>query len=188
MLGGESTFWEAPMLAVRIALRLIHVLSGAFWFGSAIGIALLLEPAAATLGSSGTRFMAELFKPGGRTSRFMAGASMLTVLSGLGLYLMDAGLLPPTGFNPAWAWSPSGLGFLAGGSLGVCALIVGSFLIRPAAEKWATQAAQRLNAPSESKLPEAVALGEARLHHLSWIGALLVFSAIVLMAVARYLP
>jgi hypothetical protein len=65
---------------------------------------------------------------------------------------------------------------------------VGSFLIRPAAEKWATQAAQRLNAPSESRLPEAVALGEARLHHLSRIGALLVFSAIVLMAVARYLP
>ena len=108
-------------------LRLIHILSAIFWMGSTLFIGLILEPAVAALEPEGGKFMQKL--AGGPLNRAMSTTGLLTILSGLWMYVSHSG-----GFDPAVMFAerlPLTLGALAG----FAALLVGLLMQEPASKK-----------------------------------------------------
>ncbi len=108
-------------------LRLIHILSAIFWMGSTLFIGLILEPAVDDLGPEGGKLMQKL--AGGALNRAMSAAGLLTILSGLGMYVSHSG-----GFDPAVMFAerlPLTLGALAG----FAALLVGLLVQGPASKR-----------------------------------------------------
>jgi hypothetical protein len=178
---------------LMLSLRLVHVLGGAFWFGAALLMAGFVEPAAASLGPEGGRFMHRLM--GSRLPIVMTGAAALTVLSGLGLYLKHAGEL-----TMAWVLSGAGLGFLAGGLAGLLAFASGFLLVRPAVEELGHLASRlaATNSPDASRLaatnsPDLTLVRrlqalEQALRRCSIVNAVLLLVAMAAMATARYVP
>jgi hypothetical protein len=86
-----------------IVLRLLHVVGGAFWFGSAILTGFFISPTVAATGEVGQKFMGALVKNAGIT-KIIAAAAGTTVLAGAILYWIDS-----AGFSSAWSRSGPGL-------------------------------------------------------------------------------
>ncbi len=84
-------------------LRLVHILAGVFWVGSAVFMAAIVLPAARAAGAEGGVFMERLMQQP-RTRAALGAAMLLTVLSGLALYGRLSG-----GFARGWVTSPKGL-------------------------------------------------------------------------------
>ena len=71
--------------ALMIVLRLVHILGGIFWVGTAVLIAWFFIPAHRSTGAAGMIFIQELMIR--RKLRFyLTLAMILTILSGLGMY------------------------------------------------------------------------------------------------------
>jgi len=100
-------------------LRLIHIVGGAFWFGSAILLGFYISPTVAATGEAGQKFMGALVKNAGIT-KIISAAAGLTVLAGAALYWIDS-----KGFSSAWTRSGSGLVFGIGGVFGLVGFIFG---------------------------------------------------------------
>src|SRR5205823_6318157 len=92
-------------------LRLLHIVAGVFWVGSAVFVGLFLLPTARAAGPEGGRFMARLMQ---RTGPVLGIAMLLTIVPGFIMY----GRLS-AGFNRAWVTSRPGLA-------GKVALVTGS--------------------------------------------------------------
>ncbi len=101
-------------------LRLIHILAGIFWVGSAVFTAVILVPAARAAGAEGGHFMERLMQQR-RTRAALGAAMLLTVLSGFALYGRLSG-----GFERAWVTSPHGLVLGLGGLAAILAAVVGA--------------------------------------------------------------
>ena len=95
-----------------IVLRLIHVLGGVFWVGSALVNAFFLAPAVAATGEAGQKMMGFMITKAHFSVRITV-AAILTVLAGLALYWHDSG-----GLTSGWTTSAAGLGFGLGGLSG----------------------------------------------------------------------
>ena len=85
-----------------ITLRLIHILAGAFWAGSAIFTAAFLIPSIRALGPAGGPVMQQIAQVR-KLPVYFFGAGTLTVLSGIGLYSRASG-----GFTNQWMRSGPG--------------------------------------------------------------------------------
>lgn len=116
------------METVRIILRLTHIFSGTIWVGSALFLTLFLEPVVQAAGAEGGRFMSRLVTTTGIV-KYMAGSSLLAVLSGIVLYGLDAG------FNPSWVTSREGIVFSLGSLAGLVAFVTGTFVIAPTSRR-----------------------------------------------------
>lgn len=103
-------------------LRLVHIVSGAFWFGSAIFNGFFISPTVAATGEAGQKFMGYLVKNKGVT-RVIASAAGLTVLAGGILYWIDS-----DGLSSAWTRSGPGLVFGIGGIFGLIGFIYGMLI------------------------------------------------------------
>lgn len=114
------------MQALRIVLRLTHISSGSFWIGAAIFITLFLDPTVRAAGAEGGRFMQRMVTQTPLV-KYMTLSSLLTVLSGITLYGLNAG------FNPGWITTREGLIFSIGSLAGVVAYVTGQFVIAPTA-------------------------------------------------------
>src|SRR2546426_6301973 len=101
-------------------LRLIHILAGIFWVGSAVFTAVILVPAARAAGAAGGQFMERLMQQP-RTRAALGGAMLLTVLSRFALY----GRLS-RGFERAWVTSAHRLVLRLGGLGAILAAVVGA--------------------------------------------------------------
>ena len=96
-----------------IVLRLLHILAGVLWVGTALVNTFFLSPTAAATGETGQKFMAHLIGQA-RLSARITVASYLTVLAGAALYWIDS-----QGFTSAWRSSGPGIGFGLGAVAGL---------------------------------------------------------------------
>jgi uncharacterized membrane protein len=160
-----------------LILRLIHLLLGAFWVGSAVFLAAFLEPSLRTSGPAAGKVMLEIMKRS--YSAVIASVALLTILSGFALFMIDA-----AGLDSTWTKSRAAHGYSVGAAAAVIALLVGLSVLRPTMQKLIIlMADDSLNAPPPAEIDA--------LRHKAMIAgrvvAALVIIAMSAMAVARYL-
>jgi uncharacterized membrane protein len=169
-------------LSVMIyVLRILHILSGAFWYGSLIFIMRFLMPSIRAAGAAGGPVMAQLNQR--KLSLAMMGAAIVNV--GAGIWLMFI----VSGGNPG-PWMRSGMGrtFALGGAFAILALIVGMVVVAPVTRRMGTLAAtigRRGAPPTPEELAEMGRLQQRNAVGTAIIAVLLTL-AVVAMAVARY--
>lgn len=164
------------------ALRLVHIVGGVFWAGTAFFAAWLLEPSARAAGEAGQAVMVRLIERGFTT--LLPITSVLTIVSGGWLYWHVSGHL-----SSAWGHSPMGTSLTVGAAAALVAFVVGGVWVDPPARRL-RRIADQLEGASEA---ERVSLRDERdaawatmRTGLRWMAGLLVI-AVVGMAIARYL-
>lgn len=164
-------------------LRLLHVLSGAFWYGALIFSARFLMPSLRAAGPAAGPVMAQLNRR--RMPLAMMGAGIVNVGSGIWLMFIVSGSAPG-------AFMQSGMGRILGigGALSILALIIGMIMGPPAAKRLgaiAEAAAKRGGPPLPEEAAEIARL-QKRLGVSTIITTTLLTLAVAAMAVARYVP
>lgn len=162
-------------------LRLVHIVAGVIWVGSAVFMALVLVPAARAAGGDGTRLLGRLMQ---RTRPAFGLAMLLTVVSGFIMY----GRLS-AGFNLAWVTSRTGLALAAGAVAALAAVVVGAAVNGPAAAKMAAirrSLEAQGGTPAPAQAAQLASL-QARSERAGQVAAGLLVIAAGAMAVARYL-
>lgn len=102
-----------------IPTRIVHIVAGATWVGSALLFAAFVVPTAAAMGPThGVRFLNHLLDRA-RFSLYFTAVEALTVLSGVALYWNISG-----GFRMVWITSTPGLTFTVGAGAALGALVV----------------------------------------------------------------
>lgn len=166
------------MTALMIVLRLLHIVGGVFWVGTAMFNKFFLLPTVVATAESGQAFMRHLTTKAGLSTR-VTMASYLTVLSGVVLYWIDS-----QGFTSAWQTSGAGIGFGLGALAGFVGFGLGQMVGRNAS------LIGKLSAQIQgSPTPEQIAaLDQARRKMSSASGSSTAFlvASLVLMATARY--
>jgi hypothetical protein len=100
---------------VTIILRLIHILAGIFWAGTAFLVAGFLVPTARARGREGGLFLQHLMLQR-RLSDFLGVAMLLTVLSGVGMYIRLA-----VASHGTWPRTPPGIAYGVGAVAAIAA-------------------------------------------------------------------
>ena len=164
-------------------LRLLHILSGAFWYGAVIFSARLLMPSLRAAGPAAGPVMAQLNQR--RMPLAMMGAGIVNVGSGIWLMFLVSGGAP----GP---FMRSGMGrtLAAGAGLSILALIIGMIVGPPAARRLgeiAAVVAKRGGPPLPEEAAE-IARVQNRLGMGTAIVAALLTLTVSAMAVARYVP
>lgn len=156
---------------MTIILRLLHIILGMMWVGSALFAALFLAPALQDSGPEGGKVMAALQKRGMMVA--MPIFAITTLITGFWMYFRDSG-----GMSTGWASSSIGKAFGFGGGVALLAFVTGMAFVMPAMKKAvaATQAGQ---------MAEAQRL-RTRAGTVSKIVAVMLLVAAAAMAVARY--
>jgi uncharacterized membrane protein len=163
-----------------IILRLIHVLSGIFWVGTAFFFVLFFEPTIKAAGPAGGTVMGRLTLT--RFPMVMALSSILTVAAGVLLYLKDSGV-----FQISWISSMPGVTMTIGSFAGILAFLLGLIVQMPATGRMSALQ-QEIKAaggpPSPSQMEEMRVLNEKISKGSRW-GAVLMVIAILGMTIAR---
>jgi hypothetical protein len=165
-----------------LILRLIHILSGIFWVGTAFFFVLFFEPVIKASGPAGGTIMGRLTLT--RFPMVMALASILTVVAGFLMFLVDS-----RGFQIDWISTLPGIALTTGSLAGILAFFVGLSVQMPASARMAAiqkeiQAAGK--PPSPSQLEELNVLQD-RIATASRWGAVLMVIAVIGMTSAREL-
>lgn len=166
-----------------IVLRLVHIIAGVFWVGSAWFFFVFVEPTAAELGPESEKFMNGMMVRR-KAPIVIIIASATTVLAGLALYWRASG-----GLDAAWVTSGPGIGFTVGALAAIIAFVAGLAIIKPTVDRVGALGAEMRAAggpPSQPQLDEMAGL-QARLHRVGLIDAILLTVAVALMAISRYL-
>lgn len=163
-------------------LRLVHILAGTFWVGSAITFAGFIYPAVRASGPAGPRVMRQLMEHRRLTLGFTVSAA-LTVTTGAVMYAA----IGIGGFG-AWVRSPMGATLGVGAVAALVAAGIGSGIAAPAGRRLQMLSAHMATAgeaPSPEQLAEftraQMALGRA-----SVASAVFLTIATAAMATARY--
>ncbi len=172
----------SAFLIYLIFLRLVHIVAGALWVGSAIFYFVFVEPTVKSLGPAGPQFMQALIEKR-RYPLFMNTVSALTIVSGALLFWTASG-----GLQPAWLTSGPGLGFTIGSVVAIVVYGIGFFMIRPRADRLG-ELGKAIGKAGGPPTPEQA----AELHQLSEemtklgrIDAILLTISLITMATARY--
>ena len=168
--------------ALTLLLRLIHILAGVFWAGSAFFLAGFLIPTIRETGPEGGRVMGHLVGRR-RLPVFVGIAVLLTVLSGLIMYGRTAAATHGT-----WTGTAPGIAYGIGGLAAILGAIVGMGVSGAAARRMAAigQRAAEAGRPSSEQQAEIQGL-QRRMMLGARIAAGLIALAVVAMATARYL-
>jgi hypothetical protein len=171
-------------LATIHLLRVLHVGVGVFWVGTVLFLAAFLVPSLRAAGPAGGAVMRELVE-GLKMPLWLMAASVVTILSGIGLYWIDS-----AGFQSAWLASGPGRAFGLGGALALVSAVLGMAVNAPTARRLG-QLAAALRAEGRQPTPEEAARMarlQARLNRVTLVVAVLLSLATLAMAVARYVP
>jgi uncharacterized membrane protein len=164
-----------------LVLRLVHVLGGIFWVGSAVFTALFLMPALASAGPAAGQVMGALQRK--RLFVILPVIALLTILSGARLMQITS-----DGFSAAYFASPSGRMFAWGGTLAIAAFAFGMIVARPIGIRLGQLGA--MPAPVGADEQAARAAERARLQKRAAVSGvaniLLLLGAAIAMATARY--
>jgi uncharacterized membrane protein len=165
-----------------LVLRLIHVLCGIFWVGSALFTGLFLFPALATPGVQSGPVFGALRQRGLMTA--LPIAALLTIGSGIRLMALAS-----AAFSGAWFTTLPGRTYAAAGFAAIIAFLISLTVARPAGIKAARLAASIADAPAEQRAAlgaQAASLRQRSAVASAIVLALLIFAAAG-MSVARYL-
>lgn len=113
------------MLIEFLLLRLVHVIGGMLWVGSAVFTTLFLLPAFAASSDGPRHLMAAMQSR--RVRLMMPTVATLTILSGLRLLWITSG-----GFDGAYFSTRSGMTFALSGAAAIIAFLLGMLVGRPA--------------------------------------------------------
>ena len=167
-----------------ITLRLIHIVAGAFWVGTAVFTAAFLIPSIRALGPAGGPVMHQIAQVR-KLPLYFLSAGVLTVLSGIGLYSKASG-----GFTNQWMQSGPGMTFGIGAVFALVAMTIGMAIAAPTAKRMGALGAAIAGAgkpPSAEQQAEMQRL-QARAGKAAALGAALLVVATAAMAIARYIP
>jgi hypothetical protein len=159
-------------------LRVVHIVAGAFWVGSALMIALVILPGVRRAGPGSERAL-----PMAQISQAMGLSSLLTTLAGLVLYILVSR------FALGWITSGFGLSLTLGALAGLAAWLFGALSTGPTSKKLGALASQ-IGAAGGPPTPEQaaeLARLRAKLSTSSAWSTILATAALVFMAAARYL-
>ena len=161
-----------------LTLRIIHILGGAFWAGSAFLLTGWIAPTAGQLRPEGPRFMQRLIL-GTRSTMAISLAAGLAIVSGLLLYWRASG-----GLQTDWMSTGAGVMFTIGGLAAIAAGVLGG-LIAGNGKKLAELGSSLQGPPSPE---QAVELGhlQSRGANLGAANAVLLVITIIAMASAQY--
>jgi uncharacterized membrane protein len=167
---------------LTLLLRLIHILAGVFWAGSAFMLAGFLVPTVRATGPEGGRFMAYLVARR-RLPVVIGIAMLLTVLSGLTLYARTAAATHGT-----WTGTAPGIAYGLGGASAILGAIVGMGISGAAGRRMVAVGQQigETGRPSPEQQAEIARL-QARMGLGARIAAGFIAFAVAAMATARYL-
>jgi uncharacterized membrane protein len=167
---------------LMMALRFVHIISGALWVGTVFFLAMYLIPTVRALGPNGGRILQELQKR--RFPVYMVSLPGLVLLSGIAMYV-HASMITGGAFNR----SHMGVALGIGGVLTLIAMIIGGAVSGRSAEaltKLDTDIQAAGGTPSAIQAQEMLRL-QARLAASSKTVVVLVLLTTTLMAIARYL-
>lgn len=159
-----------------MVLRLVHILAGAFWLGSAVVFFLFLEPAAQALGAPGEAFMRHVNLERGLPI-VIGVISAVALAAGALLYLHDS-----SGLSLSWITSAPGLAFTIGGLAAFGSWLVGFLVSRPAIDRMA-----KLSGSTSGDAATELGALAARVRLAGAVGLALLVLAVAVMSVARYL-
>jgi uncharacterized membrane protein len=166
---------------ITIILRLIHILAGIFWAGTAFLIAGFLIPTMRATGREGSVFIQHLMQTR-RLQMFLGIAMLLTVLSGVTMY---ARLAAAT--HGAWAGTAPGIVYGVGAVAAILGGATGAFIGSSAGRRLAAIGSSLgVSGPSPEQQAEMGRL-QARIRVGTRVAAGLLTVSASAMAVARYL-
>jgi uncharacterized membrane protein len=170
------------MDAYMVVLRIVHILAGVFWVGSALLIFFFLQPAAREVGPAAGPLMTHLSQRK-RLPDVTLAAAGLTILAGLLMYWRDSG-----GFDPDWIGTAFGITITVGSVSAIAAVALGASVVRPSMKKAGAiaQAAATTGGPTPEQGAEIQAL-QQRVSAIGNIVTPLLVLAVIAMAAARYL-
>ena len=166
---------------IMIILRLIHVLAGVFWVGTALLIAAFLVPTMRETGRDGSRVMQHLMGQR-RLQVFIGIAGALTVLSGIAMYARWTAVT-----HGSWAGSRPGIAYGVGGVAAILGALAGGLISGAAAQRLG-EIGQRIGSgvPSPEQQAEMAKL-QTRIALGTKVSAGLLVVAAGAMSIARYL-
>jgi hypothetical protein len=168
---------------LMIVLRLIHIICGVFWAGTAMTMAWFLLPTQRAMGQPGGAFIRELMLKQ-KLRNFVVSAMALTVLSGLFMYIRMSVIT-----HGVWSSSRMGITLGIGGLAAIIAGGIGAAVTGRFAPKL-MQLGETVQAsggpPTEAQRVEMEALGK-KIQGGFRIIAILLLIAVAAMASARYL-
>jgi hypothetical protein len=166
---------------LMIVLRLIHIICGVFWAGTAMAVAWFILPASRAMGQPGGAFMQQLMFR--QKLRVYVGVAMgLTVLSGITMYVH---LSMET--NGAWAASRMGMVLGVGAVAGIIAGAIGGIAVGRYGQRLfnlGTQVQASGGPPTDEQRREIESL-QGKMFTAFRIIAVLLLIAIAAMASAR---
>jgi hypothetical protein len=171
------------MFTTYLVIRVLHILLGAFWLGTAVFGAWYLLPAVADAGPDGAKVVEALQRRG--WVAVTPVVAMLSIITGIWLYWRYT-----AGFSPDLSRSHAGMSFGIGGTCGVLAAVIGGAVLSRSlvkAGKLAAEAAGTTDATRRGALmAQALGLRRRALMAARLVSVLLV-TAIVLMSIAVFI-
>ena len=170
------------MDAYMVVLRIVHILAGVFWVGSAILIFYFIQPAAREVGPAAGPLMTHLATKK-RLPDVTLWAAGVTILAGLLMYWRVSG-----GFDPDWIGSAYGLSITIGAISAIVAVSLGASIVRPSMLRAGeiAQAAAAAGGPTPEQGAEIQAL-QQRVRAVGNVVTPLLIFAVAAMASAQYL-
>ena len=164
-----------------IILRIVHVLGGIMWVGSALFSARFLMPAIQDAGPDGMKVAAALQKRGMMT--FMPLVAIFTIVSGFWLYSHDSG-----GMDSGFMRSNMGMTFGIGGVLALAVFVLGIAIGMPAMRKAGALQRSLASLPESGRASVQAQIGQLQMRAgaIARLGAPLLLAAAIAMAIARY--
>ncbi|HEX6035788.1 MAG TPA: hypothetical protein VFY83_15210 [Anaerolineales bacterium] len=159
-------------------LRIIHIVGGVFWVGSAVFMTVFVAPTVGALGEPGQRFVGHLLNNTKFSTR-MAIASGLTILAGAILYGLDARA------GEAWLQSRFAIGLGIGAAFAIVGFVFG-ILVGRTTTAMAQLGGQFQGKPTAEQMTRMQGMqNQLRTYSIVNVASLLL--ATVFMAIARYL-
>jgi uncharacterized membrane protein len=167
------------MYILVIVLRLLHILGGVFWVGSALALNRFFGPTMGATGDAGKQFAGYLL---GRTrfSTAMTAGALITVIAGFLLYGIDSAW-----FSSAWQSSGPGIGFAIGALFALMGLVTG-IMNGNNNKTMARIGSQIQGKPTDEQAARLAAIRKQQ----TWVVPVNTYSlllAVFFMAIARYL-
>lgn len=168
---------------LMLILRMVHVLAGVFWVGSALLLIWFIGPVQRDMGREGGQFMQKLVV-GQRLGAWLASAAGLTILSGIGMYWRYSAMT-----SGAFGASRQGMALGAGGGAAIVAAVLWFGVGKRAMQRIGALGAQLAGAagPPDPAIGAEVTRLQRRANLAGGAAATLLVIATLAMAVARYL-
>jgi uncharacterized membrane protein len=167
---------------VMVLLRLLHIIAGVFWAGSAFLLAGFISPAVRAAGAEGSKFMQTLMQRT-RFADVMAITAAVTVVCGVLMYWRDSG-----GLDSVWILTARGLALTIGSLAGIAAMIIGGGVTGRVTARVAALGKEMQAAggpPKPAQIGEMQSLQKRLTQAGDW-GAILLLITVAGMAASRY--